>query len=510
MTIELKVTDGPNPGAYLLGSDVLDLVGMKIFLHPKHADFDPDAKGRVMISALYGTPYHTAAKTTKADGVAQIADREITITAHAIPASAYAGQTLHFRVLTPDPDDPSPYEPNTVGGDNRDSVIGAGNLSAASDAIVPTIINGVEVGAAEVVLKITDRYAGDNYIVQCSLNAGFTPISDETDLLTAWKRVYAEVDRMFKYGEDCIDGANFGAPAGVGASGTTAYVPQVDRAGIPGYPIPLNVGDSVVVISSADDVHMAGETVRVTAITPITLPSGETCDKITLDPPLANTYATVDRAHLGRVTLLSDGTVNWSGSLFSINVGDVAKVLAHGFIEILYPSSGSGYVPYKEDYIATGNWPRDKDDMLIQFRKFSQPWFKNRQYRVDDEATYTNNGVRSAQFTGKPNYFHFVRVKWVCKNAAGIGLPPFNVCYVGTSDAWTIAHECGHQFDSWHERKTTSTPPIVLNKAHNHHYDATDCVMRQNSFSTKPCPEHALLGWPSDSWPSWRDIPDGR
>jgi hypothetical protein len=496
MTIELKVTDGPNPGAYLLGSDVLDLVGMKIILHPKYADFDPDAKGRVMISALYGTPYHTAAKTTKADGVAQIADREIRITAHAIPASAYAGQTLHFRVLTPDPADPSPYVSVKVGGDNHDLVIGAGKVSAASDAIVPTIINGVEVGAAEVVLKITDRYAGDNYIVQCSLNAGFTPISDETDLLTAWKRMYAEVDYMFRYGVDCVDGKSAGGAAGVGAENDKAYVADAGS---------LAVDDSVQVISCASATHNTGEVRKIKDINRVSSPV-----TITFYAPLANTYLAADHAHLGSVKTQANGRYLYDDEYSRDNT---AKAFARGFIEILFSPEGCNVVPYKEK-ISFKIWPNDKDAILDECRDFSQPWFANRAHRDDDECAYAPK--RSAKDTGKPNYIHIVYVSQVFYGARGFSPFQHNVIYLeppihfGSIGVETLAHELGHQFDAWHEYKGPSGQGPVSNHAHNHDYGKVDCLMNQNSGTYNACSNHLLLGWPADNWPSWRDMPDGR
>ena len=169
-------------------------------LHPQAGDFETGKVGRVMISTLHDDHYYTATDTSTADEPAQTEDGKVTITAH-LPKFC-AGKAVYFRVVTPDPDDLSPYEPDTNGGDNRDTTVGAGALSAGSDTAALITINGEEVAAAEVELTITDQYAGDNYQVEYSLESDFAHIFDRTVVMVAWKRIYIEEDRMYRKGAD--------------------------------------------------------------------------------------------------------------------------------------------------------------------------------------------------------------------------------------------------------------------------------------------------------------------
>lgn len=103
-----------------------------------------------------------------------------------------------------------------------------GMLSARSATTVVRTIAGVQRAVAEVVLTFTDRYAGDNYIVRATcVDAQNKPFNDdsgvtadptadagipaihikETALLTAWKRVYIETDKMFRVGADLTQDA---------------------------------------------------------------------------------------------------------------------------------------------------------------------------------------------------------------------------------------------------------------------------------------------------------------
>jgi hypothetical protein len=70
-------------------------------------------------------------------------------------------------------------------------------LSADSDETELCVINNETVAAAEVELTITSGYSGDNYRVKATLDDDHTQ-SDQTCLMTAWKRIYLERDRMYK------------------------------------------------------------------------------------------------------------------------------------------------------------------------------------------------------------------------------------------------------------------------------------------------------------------------
>jgi hypothetical protein len=193
-------------------SATVDFIVAKIDLHPIEADFSTGKVSRLMISTKQDDVYYTVVKTTKDNKVAQTEDAKVKITAHIQPTNM-VGKTIYFRVVDPDPDDASPYETGAAKGDNRETVDKAGKLSSDRDVAELKTINNVEVVAAEVELKITNRYAGDNYQVEASLDSTFSNICAKTAILVAWKRCYLERDNMYKKGGTL----------------TTAYTPPTDN-----------------------------------------------------------------------------------------------------------------------------------------------------------------------------------------------------------------------------------------------------------------------------------------
>ena len=177
---------------------------LQVELHPNALDFQTGKVGRVMISAMQDHTYYTTNITTITNSVAQTNDHKVSITAYLTPATLAAGQSVYFRVLDPDLVDKSSYATNNTPGDNRDPTIRAGQLSASSAVAQLCTINGKQVAAAEVELNFTDRYSGDNYLVQCSLWSNFSMICDTSVVMVAWKRIYIEEDNMYKNGATII------------------------------------------------------------------------------------------------------------------------------------------------------------------------------------------------------------------------------------------------------------------------------------------------------------------
>lgn len=102
-----------------------------------------------------------------------------------IPATAY------FQLLCPDPDDAATYEPGSD-DDNHATSNKCGQLSSTSAPVVN--------GSASVDLVTTDQYAGDNYRVDISTQTPFKR-QGKTGIITAWKRIYIELDKMYKVGQ---------------------------------------------------------------------------------------------------------------------------------------------------------------------------------------------------------------------------------------------------------------------------------------------------------------------
>jgi len=235
--------DGDGPAPF----QDMDAVRVTVFrvmeVHPGNDDFKAGKKGRVLISALHDDlvypdgkkRYYTKKATTKAGKVAQTADAEVVVSAYVVPKAKDVN--VYFEVT--DPDDKSPYDGKTRPtdpedknpNDNRDAkkkmdgTIGQYNtfqraaLSARSARTTLATINGKRRAVAEITLKITNRHSGDNYLVRatCANPAG-KPFDTLTGItaspappvvkdmvrhsatMVAWKRVYLEMDRMYKKG----------------------------------------------------------------------------------------------------------------------------------------------------------------------------------------------------------------------------------------------------------------------------------------------------------------------
>jgi hypothetical protein len=209
------------------------------FVLPQDTDFAQFKEGRVLISTKMGGGYHTAF---------QRFDGSIDVEAHIRPP--LPGKAVTFEVI--DPDDSSPYDEdgnaetifhwtlrgapyqienaaqNSEPNDNRDR--GVLHLRPGTfwqynifqSAAFAGRVQGTDpMGIARTTLTITDRFAGDNYVVRATcrgvgvmpFNAGShvsgTPgyhanlpdvdVRASTEL-QAWKRVYYEKDTMYRQG----------------------------------------------------------------------------------------------------------------------------------------------------------------------------------------------------------------------------------------------------------------------------------------------------------------------
>lgn len=134
----------------------------------------------------------------------QSADHQVLIIAEGGP-----GRRICFRVV--DPPDLAPYADFVTTGDwcdNRDPGTSndAGKLwdpvSSSWQNVVCLTAN--EHGVASTVLNTTNRFAGDNYIVQASYDTWDSTAASkalaQTGVITAWKRNYIELDDMFREG----------------------------------------------------------------------------------------------------------------------------------------------------------------------------------------------------------------------------------------------------------------------------------------------------------------------
>jgi hypothetical protein len=106
-----------------------------------------------------------------------------------------SGVKVWFRVV--DPPDAAPYVVRA--GDHRDD----DNHDPLGGRLTRTEATSDGEGKVETELEITSFAAGDNYRVEASFNEDFSCPNGKcpsTGVLTAWKRVYVEVNKMFRRG----------------------------------------------------------------------------------------------------------------------------------------------------------------------------------------------------------------------------------------------------------------------------------------------------------------------
>jgi hypothetical protein len=300
---------------------------LNVTLHPKQADFTPGKAGRILYSTTHDDVYHTANITTKAGTGAQTEDGKIRVSAHVTPATLAAGRTVYFRVVQPDPDDASSYEPDVNGGDNRDGAWGPGQVSAGSAPVELVTRQGQTLAVAEVDLEFSQSWAGDNYQVQCSLSPTFSPVSDTTTVMTVWYRLYVEYDRMYKVGSDLV--TDFSPDANSDPDSVA-----VENAGL------FSEGDTVVVFDKA---RPGGETGVVSTV-------DYTGNLLWLDRDLTNQY-------------LKGYGSGGRGAAVAVPAGGVYEIDTNGldqafgavsdgsdggcFVELSFLTDGAGAVPHR-------------------------------------------------------------------------------------------------------------------------------------------------------------------
>ncbi len=294
-----------------------------------------------------------------------------------------AGVTIYFDLE--DPPDTSPYGTPA----QNDNLGGPGGLSLASG------VSDAD-GHVTTVLTITDRYAGDNYRVRARLTAG-GPLIARTGIITAWKRIFVEQDKMFRQpGQDLTSDAP--------AAATTLDVSDSSR---------FVVGDAVLIF---DADNQDPESNSVAATTPTT---------ITLTAPIARSYTVVAGAYIGRP---ADG-------FFEPDVTALSRTFDQAFVEVLFEADGSNPLPHRSAAQLDG------DAGLIPF---SALWFRN--------GRTLRNGT---------NYIHVIGCdRLLLPGAVGYTLAEHNFTYVcrglieDNHDPLLVppvvqdvsAHELAHQF----------------------------------------------------------------
>jgi len=181
-----------------------------MIIHPNDDDFgdDPTSIGKILIWTKENDTYHTPYQVDK-----RVVKIEVKF------PRAQTENTVYFRVI--DYDDQSPYAINSTLPNINYEAVGINGVGlhaflpppSTNPPNPPTVITGGETSLAMDVntsqgfkmatcyLVITDRYSGDNYKVEASLDPNFSPGSIvETSNLVAWKRAYVDLHYMWEGG----------------------------------------------------------------------------------------------------------------------------------------------------------------------------------------------------------------------------------------------------------------------------------------------------------------------
>lgn len=224
--------------------------------------------GKVMISVRLDDPDDYPLRPL------QLVDRIISLDFEYLP-HPFASVTVYMRVIDPAAD-------TVYGSPAVDDNAGTPRLGTLATASVTVGINGRPF--APVDFTITDKFAGDNYRIEFSeedfsTNSNARVIA-RTGILTAWKRVYAEADPMYKLGS--LLNQNW--------SSTTPNIVVVQDVS----DFTLAGGDPVLVLDAA---KVAGEP-AVVAPNGVNLATKE----ITLDRNLTGPFTTNNFAGIVRTT----------------------------------------------------------------------------------------------------------------------------------------------------------------------------------------------------------------
>jgi hypothetical protein len=240
-----------------------------------------------------------------------------------------------------------------------------------------------ENGLASIVLYTTARYAGDNYQVQASYQplSAATPVSNahikaQSGIITAWKRVFVERDKMFKKGGLLF--ADFNKDT---CAPNCSQLLLYDWATIAD-------GDNVVVFDEATTAEVAGEVRTVTGV-PVPGPPNSGFVTVTLNANLTKKYhatandglspphPTFANNHSGGLGVLSGDpeTINGTGARFyEADMQTMPQAFNDTFVEFLTPRGGEGALPYID---ALANLYASSSTGRSLRALFSSVWFQN-------------------------------------------------------------------------------------------------------------------------------------
>ncbi len=314
--------------------------------------FDLIAAGTTVLTHLYGSGGYPPGQT--ADGSIKISLR---------PRAAPAGTNIYLKII--DPPDAALYGTPHQNDDNLDPAAGTFPGGKTTTVTLP------QSGTVDVVLTATSFASGDNYQVQASADPNL--ISDPnfvcdpnngcqtTPVITAWKRIYIEMDEMYRNSllltERTLSGATVAYATGnsfrKGDKVTLVHAPSFSR---------LEEQD-------VDGFYSEDRTIVDVARKPDPAHNGGYA--VTLDAQLAYPYYTdfkVGATQLGdAIADLTRNAQRSSDPLYQFDEQYVAAAFAEAFVEVTKASTSDVRIPLYENlpdlgitYVG-GKWFRARD-----------------------------------------------------------------------------------------------------------------------------------------------------
>ncbi|HYC58173.1 MAG TPA: IPT/TIG domain-containing protein [Thermoanaerobaculia bacterium] len=309
-----------------------------------------------------------------------------------------AGVTIHFETI--DPPSSAPYDTST-GPDNLGPLLTPVPENAVTDA------NGV----ATTILRFSaESAAGDNFRVLARFSplAG-QPVIARTGNVTAWKRVFIEMDKMFQKGTDLAQ------PAAAGA--TQVEVSNTAAAG-------FVIGETVSIFDSVNDDPEQKTIASITPGAPGTL---------FLTSALSRSYEVTRSGFVGRP----------AAGFYEADMSTAYRGFDDGYVELVYRPSRSTVLPF-----------RPLEDLATEAQQiaFSDVWFGNGKVHKDltnyvhvmgvgEVATTNTNGLSVSALN-----FVFVAGKNNAAKCAGETGSPCSAAQQVNHLRQILIHEVGHQF----------------------------------------------------------------
>ena len=496
-------------GAVVYGS------GSSLSLYPEDRDgqiytIQPNDPQRVVIS--------NADSTVPFTSPLQVADRVIKFT-----ISGFGG--LEYRLKLIDPPDSAAYAPEGgwslegrtknlpyEGNDNREDLSTANvGLSLSPDGPWSKTLNVTpdSTWRKTVYLKVTDRYAGDNYQVEVMKCAPSGCGSDSSGVLTqrvvalspiftAWKRVFVERDRMFRRGgllaEDYLtEGGTCGGQGQDPCCGQPGAL-ACNQVKVYGWS-DVSPADWIVLFDQSESLpdysFFFERLFPPRMVLTVGDPDAQGFRVVTFDEPLERNFhsssmqyrddfgflpdfANYQTAGFGVVSGcdLAETQVNGGSSCFyEADLGGVERPFADAFVEVSAPRAGVSFVPFiAESFFdwESGHPPGPGEHTPVDL--FSWIWFA---HRTEDPSNYREFIGAGTCWLGAlyglttTTNYHWTYLFRGSIEIDGVGHSNEEI---QNHTRFTTVHELGHHF---HVKWCTNPPPPE--EAH-HHNDAINPV----------------------------------